>query len=59
MSSDSTMRTRGGTDFEDSDSEYEYIEETTPGPGYYNWDNTIKAINPQTKREKFQLFGSS
>jgi len=48
------MRTRGGTDFEsDSDSEYEYIDDATPGPGHYNNESVITAIKPKVKQERF------
>lgn len=42
------MRTRGGTDFDDeeTDSEYEYIEDATPGPGHYSNESIITAIKP-------------
>lgn len=49
--SDASFRTRGATDFddEDSDSEYEYINDTTPGPGYYNNESVLSSIKPQSK----------
>jgi hypothetical protein len=30
----------------DSDSEYEYIDESTPGPGHYNGSTMTSAIRP-------------
>ena len=37
----------------DSDSEYEYIDECTPGPGHYDGSSVFSALRPQTKLDKF------
>ncbi|KAL4442208.1 hypothetical protein ABPG74_009226 [Tetrahymena malaccensis] len=43
---------------DDSDSEYEYIEDATPGPGYYHNESTMSSIKTVGKPEKFQYFGT-
>ncbi|KRX01964.1 hypothetical protein PPERSA_07609 [Pseudocohnilembus persalinus] len=53
-----SSRTRDQTEFDDSDSEYEYIDDTTPGPGYYHNESVLSSIKPQTKKQKFQFFGT-
>lgn len=49
---------RGQTDAntnigEDSDSEWEYVDDATPGPGHYDSQSIVSAIRPQAKLEKF------
>ncbi|EGR27971.1 hypothetical protein IMG5_185540 [Ichthyophthirius multifiliis] len=41
-----------------SDSEYEYIEDATPGPGSYLNQTQISSMKTTVKQEKFQYFGS-
>ncbi|EAR84117.1 sperm-tail PG-rich repeat protein (macronuclear) [Tetrahymena thermophila SB210] len=43
---------------DDSDSEFEYIEDATPGPGYYHNESTMSSIKTVGKPEKFQYFGT-
>lgn len=46
----SALNDSADTDIED---EYEYIDDCTPGPGYYQPEEVVKAINPTTKVYKY------
>lgn len=43
----------------DDEDESEYIEEATPGPGYYYAPEVMTSFKKTTKDHQFQLFGSS
>lgn len=49
----------GADDESDSDSDLEFIDDTTPGPGSYHYASTASTIASQVKSENCQPFGSS
>lgn len=52
-----SRRTKVDDDEEEDDSEY--IEDATPGPGYYYNPQTASTFKTQHKEHQFQIFGSA
>lgn len=44
---------------EESEDESEYVDEATPGPGYYYDPHSTSSFKVQHKEHKFQIFGSA